>query len=312
VQQYSITTGPPAGWQALCEQQRVLFGSVAWQSVLERSFRCRTLYVWNGVNGLTITVFRVGPFKVGYLGFPVGGRIGPSGSRLDFIDDLRRSGTPDMPICIRVPASGFDERVECDHPFVSNIESAIVDLQHWDRASVSKKLRRDVRRAAQTGLELVEVADGASSSSLYDIYSATVRRQRGSLRYNETYFASLAALCKTQPALRLYTAVDGRKLAGFAITARHRSTTYYLHGGAADEYRQQSPSDLLLDRAISNAKADGSDCFNLMASPPGQPALTRYKEKWGATARTLKTYSVPLGPAYPLFKLAEGLYRRVC
>lgn len=307
--QYSITTDPPAGWQALCKQHRTFFGTPEWQSVLERSFRCRTLYVWSGASGWTVTVFRLGPFRVGYLGFPVGGRVGPSKSWPDFLDDLRRSGSPELPICIRIPVSGFDDVVEYERPAVSTPETAIVDLQHWNSASVSKNLRRDIRRAERAGFELAESPDTASGSCLYAIYSETVRRKRGSLRYNEAYFASLVELCKVQSALRMYVALDGPKVAGFAITARHHSTTYYLHGGAADEYRRRSPSDLLLDRAIRSAKADGAASFNLMASPANQPMLLRYKEKWGATTRVQKTYTVSMGRAYPLFGLAERLYK---
>lgn len=307
--QYSITTEPPAGWQALCEKHRAFFGTLEWQSVLERSFRCRTLYVWSGVNGWTITVFRIGPFKVGYLGFPVGGSIGPTGSWHHFLDDLRRSGSPELPICLRIPVSGFGHPAGCEHPAVSTPETAIVDLQEWDSKFVSKNLRRDIRRAERTGLELTEIPVAASGSCLYTIYSETVRRQRGSLRYNQMYFTSLVELCRANMGLRMYVALDGRKIAGFAITAKHQSTSYYLHGGAADEYRSRSPSDLLLDRAIRSAKTDGARCFNLMASPANQPALLRYKEKWGATTRVQKTYTVPMRPTYPLFELAERLYK---
>ena len=308
---YSITTDPPRKWQALCDEHRAFFGTPEWQSVIERSFRCRTLYVWSGVNGCTVTVFRVGPFKVGYLGFPVGGCIGPSESWPVFLDNLRESGSPELPTCLRIPVSGFGHRVGCEHPAVSTPETAIVDLQDWDSTSVSKNLRRDIRRAKRTGLELTEVPDAASGSCLYAIYSQTIRRQRGSLRYNEMYFASLLELCKSNPALSMYAALDGRTVAGFAITAKHHATTYYLHGGAANEYRSRSPSDLLLDRAIQSAKRDGTNCFNLMASPVDQPMLLRYKEKWGAITRMQSTYTVPMRPTYPLLALAERVYKYV-
>lgn len=309
MQQFSITTEPPVGWQAACAQHHAFFSTLEWQSVLENSFPCRTLYVWNSNDGLTITVFRVGPFKVGYLGFPVGGGVKSAKAGSDILEHIRRAALPERPACIRVPVSGFDDPLVCEHPAVSTPETAIIDLQHWDSTSISKNLRRDIRRAERSGLELTEDPDAASGSCLYAIYSETIRRQRGSLRYNQRYFDSLIELCRINPALRMYIALDGRKVAGFAVTARHRSTTYYLHGGAADEYRRSSPSDLLLNRAISSARADGTNCFNLMASPANQPMLLRYKEKWGGTTRMQKTYTIPLRSTYPLFSLAERLYR---
>ena len=37
-----------------------------------------------------------------------------------------------------------------------------------------------------------------------------------------------------------------------------------------------------------------SACFNLMASPAGQPELVRFKEKWGGQTQLLLNFDVPV------------------
>lgn len=306
---YSFTITPPEKWDEICATNRALFGTPEWQEVLETGFRCHTIYGSNGSGGLAITVFRAGPFRVGYLGFPVGALIDASTVSLKDLADLTQSGLADVPACVRMPVSVFGQGIEYGLPFQSNPETAILDLQNWNEMSISKNLRRDIRKAERAGFELVEINDPAAGATLYELYAATIRPHGGARRYNTAYFSALIELGRRRPGLRLMAALDESRIVGFAVTARHAGTTYFLHGGTDAEFRSKSPSDLLLDKLIRAARDDGSECFNLMASPPDQTSLVRYKEKWGAVTRELRTYTLPLTIAYQPFRLAERIYR---
>ena len=59
------------------------------------------------------------------------------------------------------------------------------------------------------------------------------------------------------------------------------------------------------------AQAAGCESFNFMSSPPNQPSLVRYKEKWGGVTGVHRTYTMKLGVAYPLFRLAEAIARKL-
>lgn len=298
----------PDYWDALCGQSGALFGSSAWQELLQRSFRCRTIYAGNGQCGYAISVFRAGPFEIGYLGFPAGGGIGELAMETEIIESLTTAKIGVLPTCVRIPMSSLLQRQALALPRQTNPESVIENLQAWNLDRVSKNLRRDIRKAERAGLA-IEVADKtASGAELFGIYSHTVQRHRGALRYNETYFQELIGLAQTLPWLQVLIARRGADMAGFAVIARHGRMACYLHGGSSPEYRQSSPSDLLLNHAITDAQQQGCEQFNLMASPQGQPSLVKYKEKWGATTRDLNTYTVPLRRTYPLFRIAERLY----
>ena len=141
------------------------------------------------------------------------------------------------------------------------------------------------------------------------MYRDTVNRNSGSLRYNEVYFSGLITLAKSHPGLRCMFAWHENVIAGSLIVGRHGRAAYYLHGGTNSDLKCHGPSDLLLHEAITWARQEGSECFNLMTSSGEQSSLIRYKEKWGAITRQHKTYTYFLKPSLCLpFRILERLY----
>jgi hypothetical protein len=304
---YTFSETPPSQWDATCERTGALFHSRDWQTLLEHSFGCRPLYAWDAESGpgAALSVFKAGPFHIAYLGFPVGGMLGDAHGMLDW----GGQASVKMPTCVRIPVSAFADPVELPLAFESNPETAIRDLQDWDLASVSKNLRRDVKKAQRSGLSIEVPSDAAEGKSLFRIYRETVERHSGALRYNEGYFSALIELARRQSRLRVLVARYEGSLAGFIVVGIDRGTAYYLHGGTDIAHRQHSPADLLLNESINQARNDGCQCFNLMSSPNDQPTLVKYKEKWGGETRQHRTYTLPLRSSYRLFRIAEGLYR---
>ena len=308
---YQFSTSPPPDWPALCQASSALFGSVDWQQLLETSFGCRTVYACNGQDGAAVTAFKAGPFSIGYVGFPTGSVTGNTASLTAIISQLMATKPALDLTCIRAPVSAFTASSDLELPYVSNPETAITDLQGWELMGVSKNLRRDIRKAERSGLSVCQSSDPGLGPILFDMYASAVKHHGGSLRYNADYFSSLLELAKLNPALQVFIASLDSDIVGFAVIVHHAGTAYYLHGGARADLRQLSPSDLILAEAIASAKSGGDDVFNFMASPPDQPTLVRYKEKWGGETRSLKTYTLRLSPAYPLFKAVERLYRLI-
>ena len=307
--QYQFQNSIPDGWDDLRNQHDALFGTVAWQSFLESSFGCRTIYGTNGEQGVAITIFKAGPFEVGYLVFPAGTTFGRAVNLRVLLDDFLGSNLGGKPVCLRMSPSAFSQSSDLDLKFVQNPETAITDLQGWDCMSVSKKLRRDIRKAEKSGLIPVEISDPAQGDAIYRMYEDTVRRHQGSMRYTREYFERLIRLSLTNDRVRIVGVSAEDRLAGFAVTIRDRGTSYYLHGGTDPALRHLCTSDLLVRDVTDQARSDGSDSFNFMASPQDQPMLVRFKEKWGATTRQLNTYTLPSGPLYQAFVLAESVYR---
>ncbi|HED13536.1 MAG TPA: GNAT family N-acetyltransferase [Gammaproteobacteria bacterium] len=309
---YTYSTTPRHDWVDYCKNNNAFIHSAEWQSVLESAFNCKAVYSWNPDtnSGLTITVFKAGPFKIGYLGFPTGNFPDLHTITMDTVHELCAGPSALMPHCLRIPVSAFTNDSALDYPGQSQPETAILDLQDWELASVSKKLRRDLKKVQKAGFQIHKTETPSDGRTLFNIYQATVKSHGGSLRYNARYFTSLIALSAHNPNVLCLTALKGGKLAGFLVVCMHMYSAYYLHGGTAPEFRRQSPSDLLVHQAIEWSKKVGAHQFNLMTSPRSQPSLVRYKEKWGAETREHKTLTVPLNrPFYAAFKVAEKLHR---
>jgi hypothetical protein len=300
----------PTGFQTACERDSLLFGSADWLSILEAGFNCRTLFAWDGQGGAAISLFRAGPFSVGYLGFPTGAVVGSGVDRTSIFEGLTNARLPGKPVCLRTVASAFPVLEKLRYTSVANPETAICDLQQWSLKGVSQKARR-IRKALREGLRIERAVDEAFGARLYELYAAVIESHGGSARYNEDYFTAAVECSTRSELLDVRIAMRDHDLAGFLVTGRHGGTTYYLHGGTDPRFRALSPSDLLMADAIKEARDRGCDCFNFMASPPDQPTLVRYKEKWGGETRQQNTHTAGMGAMYPLFRVAESLYKRL-
>jgi len=291
---FVFTLDPPDHWDELCSRHKALFHSAAWQSVLSQAFGSQTMYGWNAnaQTGVAITIFKIGPFRVGYIGFPIGGAIGASPIEPSMVLGWKSAYFPAKLHCLRFAVSAFDNPMALDLPCKKTPETAILRLQQWKITNLPK-LRRDVKKASSTGLQIVDAQSPAQGNILYPLYHDTVRRHGGKLRYNAGYFSSLISLAQGHPGLRCLLAILGEEVVGFLIVVLHARTAYYLHGAANPSLKQLSPSDVLLHEAINWAQDKDMDCFNMMPSPSHQTSLVRYKEKWGGTTFDQCTYDIP-------------------
>lgn len=299
---YSAT--PPADWPERCAAGGSLFHSTDWQDVLQRGFRCQPLYLWDegGGSAFALSVFRAGPFRLGYLGFPVGGTIaGPlTAAVVSAVRDLR------LPVdLLRIPVSGFSEPVgELALPKVSSPETVVSDLASW-RADALPKLTRDLKKARHTAYDIRSPDAVSGAEQIYRLYHDTVRARGGDLRYTPAYFQALLELVGRDARLSCIAAYQQQAMAGFVVVALDAGTGYYLHGATAVFARTTGISDLLVHAALEWAQKQGMASFSLMASPSAQPGLIRYKEKFGGTTRLQHTYELPVnGISTRVFKAA--------
>ncbi len=308
---WTQTDQPPDGWRDLCLSRGCVFHSPDWMRLLENSFDCQSMYVVDGglERGTAISLFRAGPFRVGYLGFPGGGIVGADSYPADFAALLRQAIVASRPACVRIPVSAFGAPVRLDLPYDATPETAIVDLQSWSLQGITKNRRRDVRKSQRSGLDVVDAKNPADGTTLYNLYKGTIERRSGSLRYTESYFTELIRLAQQHSEIRILLAKLDGAIAAFTVVVAHHGVGYYLHGAFDWETREHIPAALLLNEAIEWAQVRGCDVFNLMSSPPGQESLVRYKEHWGAETREHRTYTLPLGWVYQPFKMAEKIYQ---
>lgn len=282
---------PPAFWEACCREQNDLFNTVDWQRLLGESFGCRTLYAWRDeARACVISVFPVGPLRIGYSGFPVGGGLG-GGAILDqqALYQWRRASLPVTIHAFQLDGRGFLDGVVPDGVGQLLPTTALVHLQNWQPHALPK-VRRVVNKARHSDLTIRE-AGADEGDVMYGLYRQMIRRHRGHARYNRAYFRRLAALGCRHGGLRCLLAWRDARPAGFHVVACHGSRAYYLHGGSDPALRSLYPADLLFLYAIEWARQVGMEVFDMLASPADQPSLVRYKEKWGGVTTLNWTYT---------------------
>jgi len=301
------------GWDAFCSSRGDLFNSSAWHSVLSDGFDSKTLYGCDeqGAPCVSITIFSAGPFRIGYLGFPVGGAVGGFSLSPEVLSSLRTSRFPSKLHCVRIPVSAFVEQPELPPNAQTAQETAILDLQGWNPQKETK-LRQRVNRALRSPLEIIDASDVAQGNSLFSLYRDTVFRHGGSLKYTSAYFRALIKLSKASGKIRCLLAMLDEQFVGFEVVACHGQTGYSLHGCTNPEYKKYSTSDLLTYSAVSWAREQGMLSYNFMSSPQERKSLVRYKEKWGGVTRQHKTYELVLKPiSTAVFNRVFVLYHKM-
>jgi hypothetical protein len=314
MESFSVSVEAPPQWDAICSTHNNLFHSTPWQHLLKRAFGSKTIYAWDreNENGLAITVFNAGPFKIGYVGFPAGGTVSGNALPAEKIIALKEVQLPVSLHVLRIPVSAFSDSLEIPLPFVATRETAISDLGEWNVPSLPPRIRRDIKKALRTSLQTSDIGTSADGRGLHRLYQHTVKHRGGTLRYNAKYFEALAELSNCHKGLRCCVALAAGELAGFIVTALSGKTAYYLHAAINPSFRRYAPGDLLLYESIQWAQSQSMDCFNLMSSPADQPSLIRYKQKWGGVTREHCTYELPIKAlSAAIFRFAQHSYSRL-
>lgn len=261
------------------ESNQGYFASPQWSHVLE-GLGCRVVPVRHLELGVQVAVpiFRRGPLRMGFLGFPVAGpafdRMAPELFKHDAASLAR---TLDLHI-----VRGTRCSLETAEPGHCLPEIWTDDLADWP-GKLGRRLSKDLA-FARRACEGIRIASGGGEPGAWHaLYAATIRAQGGKLRYTEEYFRRLAAAADVGGGLRAFQAGDqeGRVL-GFAVLAVDQGAGFYLHGSVHESARRLGLSDLLLWELIHHAKDQGVRRFSMMASPAAQDGLIRFKRKWAS------------------------------
>lgn len=294
-----------------------LFHSHQWLDVIHRGFGAKSYFTDSdnsaSHDGQPISVFPAGPLRIGYLGFPQTGHDDISVVETK-VKQLITNGFPAKMHALRFSTGQpLQSLARSAISSVAQPETSIPDLQKW-RAENFSKLRRITNRAKKSTLVVTDAATLANADEMFELYANTVQRHSGTVRYTRPYFRALVELSLRHPGVRCLLAMQGNFVAGFHIIANHNGVAYYLHGGMDHEFKQFYPSDLLFLTGIEWARSIGITQYNMLTSPTDQPALVRYKEKWGGRTSPLITHTLNLSPTtmHVFNHLLVPMHRQYC
>ena len=256
---------------------------------------------------------------------------------------------PKNTICIRFdPAVGFsspEERDEYDSglKFICRadrlkIKKNKVDIQPPDTTQIclegtedeilermKSKWRYNIRLASKKGVE-VHYYDGKSVNlsekidDFYELFKITSERD-GIAIHSKDYLTDLITSSSKLiedgndvPVVRLYLANHENDILGGIITLFSKTESIYLYGASSNLKRNLMPNFLLQWTAMKDAKAYGSNYYDMYGMPPtddeNHPMHGLYLFKTGFGGNNLHrigSFDVPLKGIYSLYSFAEKL-----
>ena len=281
-------------WSLATSKYDSVFFKKTWQRLLEKSFGVELIYLFDNFkkDGTIIQVFKKGPFRLGYIAFPIGGTIKGNPISSLGISRIKKILKKDVQL-LKINASGFRLPEEIQDTSCSLPETAILHLTEYDALLIAK-VRRDINRSKRFGVNISKECKQSDALKMYQLYKQTIKRNKGIEKYNLIYFKQLILASRSNPNILVLTAKINEEYAGFLVLINEASMAYYLHGSVDDTYRSKGIADLLIYEATELAKSLGVTFFNMMTSPIQQKSLVKYKEKWGAETRTHRTHEIPI------------------
>lgn len=298
-------------WQRLAEDAGAVLATPAWQQHLASSLQADVHFMPDddGKDGIVVQVFRRGPFRAGYIGFPIGGTI-----RGAAVGQARIKRLLDSPLgkklhILRVTESAFGPPEDVPGEPLQVPETCIVELADC-RPEQMTKVKRNLASARRAGVHVSSDIDPATAHQIWETYASTIARHGGVARYGPAYFNGLVDYAGKDKRLRVLTARVNEHYVGYVILALHGTMAYYLHAGIRSDYQATRANDLLVAEAITIAAAAGMRSLNFMASPASQPGLIRFKEKWGGVTRMQTVWTIGVNPVMAtLLSVAEKALR---
>jgi hypothetical protein len=158
-------------------------------------------------------------------------------------------------------------------------------------------IRRKITRAQR---ETVLYEDGRSEVLLKKFYQLAVltRRRQRIPPQPLSWFRNLIACFGDRVKIRL-ASHEGRLAAGI-LTIRYKSSMTYKYGCSDPRFHRLGPMQLLMWRAIQEAKENGLIEFDMGRTDWNNQGLLAFKDRWGGARSTLLYLRHPKPKAHPI------------
>jgi CelD/BcsL family acetyltransferase involved in cellulose biosynthesis len=151
-------------------------------------------------------------------------------------------------------------------------------------------IQRKIRRAEKIGLTCKSGTSERLLDQFYQLMLMTRRRQ-GIPIQPLAWFRNLIQSVGANLSIRV--ALINQQPVASILTLRHKQTVFYKYGCSDRAFSRFGGMQVLLWRAILDAKADGFQEFDLGRSDLDNPGLVAFKDRWGARRTQLSYLRYP-------------------
>lgn len=164
-------------------------------------------------------------------------------------------------------------------------------------------VQRKIHRAER---DKIMQEEGRSEALLKQFYRLVLktRRRHGLPPQPYLWFRNLIACLGEQVKIRI-AIKDGRPIAG-VLTLRYKQTLTYKYGCSDERFNPSGGIQMLIWRAIQEAKADQLAELDLGRSDCNNPGLIAFKDRWGASRTRLIYMQYPQGRSKTLRSFVPG------
>ena len=164
-------------------------------------------------------------------------------------------------------------------------------------------VQRKIHRAERESLTCEEGSEDSLLRKFYHLLLIT-RRRHGLAPQPVRWFRNLIACLGDKVKIRV-ASKDGRPVASI-LTLRHQRTLVYKYGCSDHRFNNLGGTQLLMWKAIQEAKDDQLDEFDMGRSDCDNPGLIVFKDRWGAGRSTLFYLRYPLRQSQTIGEAMPG------
>jgi hypothetical protein len=277
----------------------LIFYQSLWSRVLKEGLGGQPLYFYlkeggeivAGLPGVLLN-FRI--FRILYASIPYGHLIGERSHYAAFMLLLEREFLRKGIDQVRLIESPFSESYPPGSFRRLPAKCTLLDLRGHDRENIwdsyRGEVRRAIRKAQKTGLQVRRATSGAEVEILYRLYLSSMERNRAAAKYPLRWFDALYRNLIEQKKADFLFAMKDHDYAAGVVLIYSRSSDHYLHNGSKEAYLENRPNDLIVDYVIRKGVEEGKTILDFMGSAPNDLPLLRFKEKWGSRSTDVYTH----------------------
>jgi len=158
-------------------------------------------------------------------------------------------------------------------------------------------VQRKIRRAERDGLAYECGNSDILLEKFYDLIVMT-RRRHGAPAQPVSWYRNLVACMGDR--LKIRVAFKNDLHVAAILTLQHGRTLMYKYGGSDARFHNHGGMQMLLWKAIQDAKREGLHEFDMGRSDWHNPGLIEFKQRWGAAKSHLQYLSYSTAPAFTL------------
>jgi lipid II:glycine glycyltransferase (peptidoglycan interpeptide bridge formation enzyme) len=168
-------------------------------------------------------------------------------------------------------------------------------------------VQRKIQRATREELTQEEGRSEELLAKFYHLFLMT-RRRHGLPPQPLTWFRNLIACLGDKVQIRV-ASKDGRPIAGL-LTLRYKKSLVYKYGGSNAKFNQLGGMQMLLWKAIQDAKKEGLCELDMGRSESNNSGLVTFKDRWGATRTKLVYWRYPRSRFHSIRSATQGSFSK--